>query len=154
MTDDEVRVADEPADPARDVRVEWDDPARGLARVVGPHGAMPVLVEGSGTDWHVTVRGRRIPVTVRTRRERLLAAAEREAHAHAGPVVVKASLPGLIVAIAVDVGDEVLEGEPLLTIEAMKMQNEVRAPRTGTVIEVSVASGVAVSAGTPLVRLE
>jgi biotin carboxyl carrier protein len=154
MTNDEIRVADEPTEPARDARLEWDDAERGIARVVGRDGATPVLVEGSRTDWYVTLRGRRIPVTVRTHRERLLAAAEREAQAHAGPVVVKASLPGLIVAVAVSAGDEVLEGDPLLTIEAMKMQNEVRAPRSGTVIEVSVASGVAVSTGTPLIRLE
>jgi biotin carboxyl carrier protein len=43
---------------------------------------------------------------------------------------------------------------PLLTIEAMKMQNEVRAPRAGVVIEVSVRAGQTVATGAPLLRLE
>ena len=46
------------------------------------------------------------------------------------------------------------EGAPLLTIEAMKMQNEVRAPRAGPVIEVAVAAGQAVATGASLLRLE
>jgi biotin carboxyl carrier protein len=69
-------------------------------------------------------------------------------------VAVKATLPGLVVAGVVAVGDEGEEGAPLLTIEAMKMQNEVRAPRAGRVIEVSVAPGAAVATGAALLRLE
>ncbi len=67
---------------------------------------------------------------------------------------MRATLPGLVVAVGVAVGDEVAEGATLLTIEAMKMQNEVRAPRAGTVIEVAVAAGQAVATGASLVRLE
>jgi biotin carboxyl carrier protein len=58
------------------------------------------------------------------------------------------------VAVAVAVGDEVEQGASLLTIEAMKMQNEVRAPRPGRVVEIVVAAGVAVATGAPLLRLE
>lgn len=153
MSDLEIRIGDETATPG-DWRLEWDDRARGLARLIGEQRTVPVVVEGSGTDWFVTLRGRRIPVSVRTWRERLMAEAERAATIHSGPVAVKATLPGLVVAVAVAVGDEVEEGAPLLTIEAMKMQNEVRAPRAGRVIEVSVASGVAVATGAALLRLE
>ena len=64
--------------------------------------------------------------------------------------IVRATLPGLVVAVPVAVGDEVDEGAVLLTIEAMKMQNEVRAPRAGRVIEVSVAAGQTVMTGAPL----
>jgi biotin carboxyl carrier protein len=46
------------------------------------------------------------------------------------------------------------DGAPLLTIEAMKMQNEVRAPRAGRVIELQVASGQAVATGAALLILE
>lgn len=137
-----------------DWRVEWEDPGHGLARVAGPTGVVAAIVEGGGSEWFVTLRGRRIPVTVRTWRERILAEAERATRVHGGPTVVKATLPGLVVAVAVAPGDEVEEGSPLLTIEAMKMQNEVRAPRAGRVIEVSVASGVAVATGAQLLRLE
>jgi acetyl/propionyl-CoA carboxylase alpha subunit len=153
MTGYQVLVDGEAADPG-EWHVEWDDRERGIARLVAGQRSIPVLVEGQGTEWFVTIRGRRIPVTVRTWRERLLAEAESSAQAHAGPTTVKATLPGLIVAVAVTVGDQVEQGAALLTIEAMKMQNEVRAPRPGRVVEITVAAGVAVATGAPLLRLE
>jgi acetyl/propionyl-CoA carboxylase alpha subunit len=134
--------------------LELDDPGRGIGRLVNGSAVIAVLVEGSGSDWVVTLRGRRVPVTVRSWRERVMAEAETAASAHAGPVDVRATLPGLVVAVAVTPGDEVVEGAPLLTIEAMKMQNEVRAPRAGRVIEVSIAPGQAVATGASLLRLE
>ena len=154
MSDYEVRVAGERVAPADDWRLEVTDPGRGIARLVNGSASLPVLVEGGGSDWVVTIRGRRIPVTVRSWRERILAEAETAAAAHSGPTEVKATLPGLIVSVAVSVGDEVALGAPLLTVEAMKMQNEVRAPRAGRVIEVSVEQGQTVATGAPLLRLE
>jgi acetyl/propionyl-CoA carboxylase alpha subunit len=150
----EVRIDDEVVAPASGWRLEWTDRRLGLARLTDDEASLPIVVEGSGSDWTVTLRGRRIPVTVRTWRERLMAEAETAAHEHAGPMTVKATLPGLVVAVVVAAGAEVAEGDSLLTIEAMKMQNEVRAPRAGRVIEVSVAAGQAVATGAPLLRLE
>jgi biotin carboxyl carrier protein len=83
----------------------------------------------------------------------VLAEAEVAARAGGGPIEVRATLPGLVVSIHVELGAEVAEGAPLLTIEAMKMQNEVRAPRAGTVAEVAVASGQPVATGALLLRL-
>ncbi len=154
MAEVEVRVEDEVVTPAEGWTLDWVDRPHGVARLIGPSGALMVLAEGAGSDWVVTLRGRRIPVSVRTWRERVLAAAETEARTHAGPMQVKATLPGLVVAVEVAVGDEVAEGDALLTIEAMKMQNEVRAPRAGRVIDVSVESGQAVATGAALLRLE
>ena len=154
MTDHEVLIGDEPVRPAVGWRLELTDAARGIGRLVDGTTSIPVLVEGAGSEWFVTLRGRRVPVIVRTWRERLLAEAETSAGGHTGPIEVKATLPGLVVAVVVSVGDEVAEGATLLTIEAMKMQNEVRAPRAGTVIEVAVASGQAVATGASLMRLE
>ena len=154
MTDYEVRVAGERCDPAAGWTLVWDDRGQGLARLVNGARSVPVVIEGRGTDWVVTLRGRRISVEVLTRRERLLADVAAVSTAQAGPVIVKATLPGLIVAVAVAPGDEVAEGTALLTIEAMKMQNEVRAPRSGTVMEVSVAAGQVVATGASLLRLE
>ena len=134
--------------------LEWVDRRHGVARLVGDRRSIPLLVEGAGSEWVVTLGGRRIPVTVRNWRERILAAAETEARAHGGPVDVRASLPGLVVAVAVAEGDEVIDGASLLTIEAMKMQNEVRAPRAGRVLKVEVTAGDTVAAGAPLLRLE
>lgn len=149
----ETTVAGAPVEPAT-ADLRWVDRERGIARVEVDGRSELVGVEGSGTDWIVTLRGRRIAVEVRTWRERMLAEAETATHAPDGPMTVAATLPGLVVAIAVRVGDEVTAGAPLLTIEAMKMQNEVRAPRSGRVSEISVASGQAVATGVALLRLE
>ena len=154
MSDYQVEVAGARVVPSDGWRLEIIDAGRGIARLVNGAVSVPVLVEGSGSDWVVTLRGRRIPVSVRSWRERILAEAESTAAAHAGPVAVKATLPGLIVAVAVSPGDEVDAGASLLTIEAMKMQNEVRAPRAGRVIDVSVEAGQIVATGAPLLRLE
>ena len=154
MTDFETRVAGDPVTTADGWRLDWADPARGIARLTDGERSHLVLVEGQGTDWTVTLRGRRIPVTVRSWRERVLAEAETEGPAQSGPVEVRATLPGLVVAVAVAAGDEVGEGATLLTIEAMKMQNEVRAPRAGRVIELEVAPGQTVATGAALLRLE
>lgn len=154
MTEYEVRVGEEVVVPAEEWRLEWDDRARGTGRLIREDESIAVIVEGTGPTRHVTIRGRRIEVSVRTWRERLMAEAREAAQLTAGPVVVKATLPGLIVSVNVSEGDEVEAGDSLLTIEAMKMQNEVRAPRAGRVIEVTVGSGQAVATGAALLRLE
>lgn len=134
--------------------LRWVDEEAGIARLSDGQRTETVVVEGSGSNWHVTVRGRRIGVTVRTRREQLLAEAAVASGAQGGPVEVRATLPGLVVAITAGQGTRVAAGDSLLTIEAMKMQNEVRAPREGTVAEVAVAAGQPVATGALLLRLE
>ena len=154
MSELEARIGDERIMPADGWQLELDDAERGIGRLVNGSAAIPVLVEGAGTDWVVTLRGRRIHITVRSWRERVMAEAETAGSAQQGPVDVRATLPGLVVAVAVTPGAEVAEGTPLLTIEAMKMQNEVRAPRAGRVIEVTVSAGQAVATGASLLRIE
>ena len=154
MSDYETLVAGEPVASVDGWRLDWLDRAHGIGRLSDGERSLTVLVEGHGSEWTVTLRGRRFPVIVRSWRERVLAEAETEAGAHGGPVEVRATLPGLVIAVAVNPGDEVVEGAPLLSIEAMKMQNEVRAPRAGRVIEVAVAPGQTVATGASLIRLE
>jgi biotin carboxyl carrier protein len=55
--------------------------------------------------------------------------------------------------VAVAEGDTVAAGDPLVTIEAMKMQNEIRAPRAGRVTGIEVEAGQAIAGGALLVRL-
>jgi pyruvate carboxylase len=70
-----------------------------------------------------------------------------------GPLEIRAIIPGRIAAIAVTPGDAVEAGQTLMTVEAMKMQNELRAPRGGTVGRVAVAAGDTVELGDLLVVL-
>jgi biotin carboxyl carrier protein len=155
VSDLELTIGGERVELADGWSVSWlpDDPR--IARLIAPDGShQTAVVEGSGAEWAVTIRGRRIPVLARSWRERVLAEAESAAAASGGPVAVTATLPGLVVAVAVSVGDDVGAGTALLTIEAMKMQNEVRAPRDGRVAEVAVSAGQAVATGALLLRLE
>jgi biotin carboxyl carrier protein len=69
---------------------------------------------------------------------------------HAGPQVIKAKLPGRVAQIWVEVGTSVQQGERLLSIEAMKMENEIRAPHAGTVMSIAVAVGDRVELGNEL----
>jgi glutaconyl-CoA/methylmalonyl-CoA decarboxylase subunit gamma len=75
------------------------------------------------------------------------------AGAHDGPLDVFAPMPGRIVKILVPAGSEVSAGGSLLVIEAMKMQNEIRAPRAGRVEAVRVKEGEGVESGALLLRL-
>jgi acetyl/propionyl-CoA carboxylase alpha subunit len=154
MTDYEVRVGGDRVEPRDDVRFDWIDRATGLGRLTFEGRSVSILVEGGGSDWTVTLRGRRIDATVRSWRERLFAEAEGAARAHAGAVTMKATLPGLVVGIRVAPGDDVADGQSLLTIEAMKMQNEVRAPRAGRIGSVAVEAGRVVATGEVLLTLE
>ena len=67
---------------------------------------------------------------------------------------VSASMPGKVVTVEVRIGDSVSEGETILILEAMKMQNEVAAPISGTVTEVHCEDGMNVEANVPLVVIE
>ena len=69
---------------------------------------------------------------------------------HGGPLTVRARIPGRVTRVWVTVGTEVQQGDRLLSIEAMKMENEIRAPRPGTVSSVSVQEGDRVELGRDL----
>jgi biotin carboxyl carrier protein len=154
VTDLRLRVAGTPVDSIDGWAVSWLDRGRGIARLQRGAVTLTAVIEGAGAEWQVSLGGRRIPVVVQTWREQLLAEAEAVAGARSGPIDIRATLPGLVVAVAVAVGTEVAPGDDLLTVEAMKMQNEVRAPRAGRVAEIGVASGQTVATGDLLLRLE
>lgn len=71
-----------------------------------------------------------------------------------GEIVVKAPMPGLVVAVRVEVGDTVEPGQGVAILEAMKMENEMKAARGGTVKAIRVRPGQAVNQGETLVVLE
>jgi biotin carboxyl carrier protein len=73
---------------------------------------------------------------------------------HDGPVQVRASMPGRIAALLVAEGDLVVEGQGVVVVEAMKMENELPAPRAGRVTSLRVRPGEAVEAGAPLFTVE
>lgn len=149
----EFLVEGQPTAPDPEWEFAWVDRGRGAATLRRDGERVPVLVEGGPADWVVTLHGRRIAVTVRGHRERLLAESAQLAAPRHGPAEVRATLPGLVVKVAVSPGDLVAEGDALLTVEAMKMENEIRAPRAGRVVSVETAPGQTIVTGALLVRL-
>ncbi len=71
-----------------------------------------------------------------------------------GPAPLRAPMPGMIVRVAVQVGDAVQLGQALVVMEAMKMENELRAASAGTVKAVLAEAGSAVEKGAILLELE
>jgi biotin carboxyl carrier protein len=105
----------------------------------------------------IVVDGWRIDVEIESERRASLrerARRGREELAHGGPTHVRAIIPGRIVSVSVVPGDPVEAGQQLLVVEAMKMQNELRAPRDGIVSSVAVGVGDTIEVGDLLLVLE
>jgi pyruvate carboxylase subunit B len=115
----------------------------------------PVEDGGSagGARWTLGVAGERVTVEAldeRTRQIRALAGAQPVAPA-SGTVV--APMPGLVLRVLVEAGQHVAAGAGLVVVEAMKMENELRAARAAVVSQVHVEVGQVVERGAPLVTL-
>jgi biotin carboxyl carrier protein len=71
-----------------------------------------------------------------------------------GIAQIKTAMPGKVVRILVEKGAEVLQGDGILIVEAMKMQNEMKSPKDGIVKEIKVEEGATVNAGDVLAIIE
>jgi acetyl/propionyl-CoA carboxylase alpha subunit len=118
-----------------------EDPSA-LVRPIGK-GALEVVIDGWRFEYLVEDADR---ADLRARATR-----DRGAAGYDGPTEVRAIIPGRVVSVAVSAGDPVTAGQRLLAVEAMKMENEVRAPRAGTVERVAVAPDATVELGDLLV---
>jgi biotin carboxyl carrier protein len=101
--------------------------------------------------YEAVVGGRRVRVELRDSRVRRRSASSL---ARQGPLEILAPMPGRVVRVLAGEGARVGQGEGLVVIEAMKMQNEIRAPRDGQAMKVHVREGEGVEAGARLVSLE
>ena len=164
----EVTVEADPAHPGR-FRVAWDGVTRLVdARIVERAGRQALLslvrldgaassrevrcvetgaggelaVHAGGVVWRTVVNGRRA------------AGADGGAAGADGEERVTAPMPGKVVRILVAPGDEVAARQPMIVVEAMKMENEMAASRAGTVKEIRVEEGMSVDAGRVLAVVE
>ena len=85
------------------------------------------------TEWEVLLMGRQYPVEVEDEREKRLRATAGGSVSEAGEYHLKAPMPGMVVSILVEEGQKIEKGQVLLILESMKMQNELKAPRDGTI---------------------
>jgi biotin carboxyl carrier protein len=123
-------------------------------------GVYSVLLDGESYEIRIVetpqelsaeVSGRRFAVEVHDPRDTSRGA---RASIGSGRQKVAAPMPGKVVRVLVKVGDSVDAGQGLVVVEAMKMQNEMKASRPGRVIEVRAGAGETVGAGDTLVVLE
>lgn len=111
-----------------------------------------VSIDGDENHQALTIAGQQYRIEIEDERERAASAASRAASTRGG--VVKAVMPGVVVQVLVVEGQEVAAGEPLLILEAMKMQNEIAAPVAGRVGRLFVDAGKAVASGERLAQIE
>lgn len=143
------RVVVEGREQPAELRAVAGTPVRNLL-TGGVSWIVPMEAMGGGR-WLVQRRGEAFEVEVvdeRTHHIRRLVGAGAE---HAGPQVLRAPMPGLVVRVLAQPGQEVGAGQGLVVLEAMKMENELKAAAAGTVDRVHVTPGQAVEKGAVLV---
>ncbi|MGI9042389.1 MAG: biotin/lipoyl-containing protein [Gemmatimonadales bacterium] len=114
---------------------------------------LPLALERAGRGvWKITSRGERWDAEVRDERTRHIRALTGTAEKHRGPEVLRAPMPGLVVRIQAVPGQEVAAGAGLVVLEAMKMENELKASAPGVIRAVHVRTGEAVEKGQALVE--
>src|SRR5581483_160726 len=113
-----------------------------------------VIAADPGSPSRFTVRVDGAPVTVTVNGRRRWGRRDDHAATASGPQRVIAPMPGKIVRVLVKTGDAVHARQPLVVVEAMKMENELRAARDGTVAEVHAREGQSVDAGALLVLVQ
>lgn len=101
------------------------------------------IYEGEAADaWQVLLHGELYSVLVEDEREKRLRAAGGAASSPGtGEFNLKAPMPGLVVDVPVAEGQTVVQGQNLVILESMKMQNELKSPRDGTITRVRVKAG-------------
>jgi biotin carboxyl carrier protein len=112
-----------------------------------------VAVEEDGTAYMVALRGRRHRVLVRNPLEKVLREVKRDQVLTTGETI-ESPIPGLVVAIKVKPGDLVKAGQPVIVVEAMKMQNELSSQGDGIVETVLVQERQSVDSGARLIVLK
>jgi biotin carboxyl carrier protein len=100
----------------------------------------------------VHVAGVAVPVALNGRRR--YGRKDDRAGAGSGPQRLAAPMPGKVVRVPVAVGESVRARQPVMVVEAMKMENELRASRDGTVAEIHVHEGMSVEAGALLIVIQ
>ncbi len=74
--------------------------------------------------------------------------------AAAGPMEIRAQMPGKVIKVVAAVGAKVQAGQGVIVVEAMKMQNEMKSPKDGIIARIFVSEGATVTAGETLIVVE
>ena len=120
--------------------------------VIIGHRAFDLDVIRQGEEFVVVSRRGATRLTLEDARRRLMhSQGSREV---SGKAQMRAMMPGRVLSVAVKVGDEVTANQGVMVIEAMKMENELKSPKAGKVVEVKVTAGQTVEKGELLIVIE
>ena len=132
-----------------------------LDAVMLPHGALSLLIDGDSYTVEFDGEGPKFSALVKNqliRLELMDARHRRDSESRQPPLsgrqVVIAPMGGKVVRVLVKLGDLVQEGQGLVVVEAMKMENVLKSPRAGTVVELAAEEGSAVENNARLVVIE
>lgn len=131
--------------------VSIEEIAPGLYSILEGSRSTTVRLRKLGCQLEAWINGRKLSLALSDPRDTVATSGEART---SGPREVHAVIPGKVVKLLVSVGDEVEAGTGVIVIEAMKMQNELRAPKTGCVKRINTAEGATVIAGEPLLEIE
>jgi biotin carboxyl carrier protein len=138
----------------RDYAIDFQHIAEGgIISLLLNHRSLEGIVEEREAFWEVLIHGELYNVQVQDERAYRLSKARGTAVAVTGEVTVQSPMPGLIIAVPVTEGTPVTSGQPVVILESMKMENELRSPRDGVVVRVSVQPGASVEKGQVLVTI-
>ena len=133
----------------------WAQSGDGRTLVRDAAGQQEVIILGPGVrPSEAGVDGQRVQLRVRSAAESALDDDLGGSGAGANDGTLSAPMPGRIVKITTKLGDEVGVGDPVIIIEAMKMENELGAPGAGRVATIAVEEGQAVEAGAVLLTID
>lgn len=112
------------------------------------------LIESDRANYVVTLRGEQFQVHVEDERTRKFNAGRSAPATADGGQSITAPIPGLIVKVQVEEGEQVEVGQPVVLLEAMKMENEIRTGRAGIITKVAVSEGERVEQNATLILIE
>ncbi|MFQ5595805.1 MAG: biotin/lipoyl-containing protein [Anaerolineae bacterium] len=147
----------------RDERISLEDTSinidlesidgRSLFSLVLDGASYEVFVERHESRYFVTIEGDRYEVQVEDERIKQLRELSGAKHEEAGELRVAAPMPGLVVDVLVEEGQQVSAGDGVVILEAMKMENEIRSSGAGLVESIRVSAGQTVNQGDVMVEL-
>jgi propionyl-CoA carboxylase alpha chain len=142
-------------DDGTDLRVESDwTPGQPLARLSVGGEPLVIKVAKIPMGFRMRLRGADLKVRVQTPRQKVLAGLMLEKAPPDTSKYLLCPMPGLVVKIAVSEGDEVQEGQALATVEAMKMENILKAERKGVVKKIKAAAGASLKVDDVIMEFE
>ncbi|MCG8604217.1 acetyl-CoA carboxylase biotin carboxyl carrier protein subunit [bacterium] len=118
------------------------------------HACYQLHIEPGADGYHMILGHKKLLVEVEDERHRLIRRLIKSPEKAAGQMEVKAPMPGLIVRLNVEEGQEVKPGDSLLIIEAMKMENEIRSKTAGVIKKLYKAEKDSVDKDSPLLLIE